>query len=262
MCGIAGILNTNNRNMLSLDTMKKMLSTIRHRGPDEFGLYKDSHVVLGHARLSIIDLSGGHQPMANEDKTIWITFNGEIFNYLELRQDLLNKGHKLATSSDTEVIIHLFEDHGPDCLKYLNGQFSFAIWDKNKKELFVARDRIGIRPLFYAMEENIFYFSSEIKALFASGGLRREIDPVALDQIFTMWCTIPPQTAFKGINELAPGSYLIIKNGQIYREQYWTWIFQTNRKNYRLMMPGKGSKTCSSMPRASSLELMCQLGHI
>ena len=231
MCGIAGIFNFNDSKEVSTDMLKQMLSVIRHRGPDEFGVYRDRSIGFGHARLSIIDLSAGGQPMSNEDGSMWITFNGEIFNYLELRQDLLQKGHRLATHSDTEVIIHLYEDHGPDCLKYLNGQFAFAIWDKNKKELFLARDRMGIRPLFYATESNAFYFASEAKALFASGKISREIDPVALDQIFTLWCTVPPRTAFKGILELPPATYLIIKDGHIFTQSYWDVQFPNTPDN-------------------------------
>ncbi len=225
MCGIAGILNLRNHTEISTDSLKRMVSTIKHRGPDEFGLYKESQIMLGHARLSIIDLSTGRQPMSNEDKTIWITFNGEIFNYLELRRDLLKKGHRFSTHSDTEVIIHLYEDHGPQCLQYLNGQFAFSIWDKNKKELFLARDRLGIRPLFYTANHDRFYFASEIKAIFASREINREIDPVALDQIFTLWTTVPTRTAFKDIHELPPGHYLVIKNGNISTHQYWDLKF-------------------------------------
>ena len=147
MCGIAGIFNLNTSREISIDTVKQMMSIIRHRGPDGSGLYKDNEVGLGHARLSIIDLPGGYQPMSNEDKSIWITFNGELFNFLELRQDLIKRGHEFATHSDTEVIIHLYEEYGTKCLQHLNGQFAFAIWDKNRRELFIARDRLGIRPL-------------------------------------------------------------------------------------------------------------------
>lgn len=221
MCGIAGIFNINNHRDTSTDTLDRMLSIIRHRGPDELGFHKDKQIVIGHARLSIIDLTLGKQPMCNEDASIWITFNGEIFNYLELRQDLIEKGHRFATQSDTEVIIHLYEDYGVNCVQYLNGQFAFAVWNKKSRELFLARDRMGIRPLFYAKSQDSFYFASEIKALFATGRLDRAIDPVALDQIFTLWHTVPPRTAFKGVYELPPGHYLTIKDGVIKREKYW-----------------------------------------
>lgn len=232
MCGIAGILNLNSNapDRISADILKGMLSSLRHRGPDEFGVYRDGQAGLGHARLSIIDLSGGQQPMANEDGTVWITFNGEIFNYLELRADLLKRGHRFSTNSDTEVIVHLYEDFGHECLKYLNGQFAFAIWDKNKRELFVARDRIGIRPLFYAHTSSRFYFASEIKGIFATGEVERCMDPIALDQVFTLWCTVPPRTAFKNIYELPPAHYLTVKDGVIEKRPYWDLDFSEVQK--------------------------------
>ncbi len=229
MCGIAGILNLNDTCVRS-ESLKDMVRMIRHRGPDESGIYVDGPIGLAHARLSIIDLSGGHQPMSNEDRSIWITFNGEIFNYLELQKDLLKKGHHLATSSDTEVIIHLYEDYGPKCLEYLNGQFAFVIWDKNKKELFIARDRMGIRPLYYARSHERVYFASEIKAIFATGEIRREIDPIALDQVFTFWHNVPPRTTFKNIHELPPAHYLIVKNGNIEEVKYWDITFSDELK--------------------------------
>ena len=225
MCGIAGILNLNDEVKVSSDLLKRMISAIKHRGPDEFGSYKDADVGFAHARLSIIDLSGGQQPMSNEDGTVWITFNGEIFNYVELRQELLKKGHTFSTQSDTEVIIHLYEEYGEGCLEYLNGQFAFAIWDKNSKKLFLARDRAGIRPLFYTQNRGRFYFASEIKAIFATGEVPREIDPVSVNQIFTLWCTVPPATAFKGVYELPPGHYLVVQHGKVLIRRYWDLDF-------------------------------------
>lgn len=231
MCGIAGVLNTKEGREVSTDGLKQMVSAVKHRGPDEFGIYRDDRIGLGHARLSIIDLSGGQQPMSNEDDSIWITYNGEIFNYLELREELIKKGHRFKTDSDTEVIIHLYEDHGVDCLKFLNGQFAFAIWDKNKKELFLARDRLGIRPLFYTTCNDRFYFASEIKSIFATGEVTREIEPTALDQIFTFWHTVPPRTAFKDIHELPPAHYLLYKNGRIETRCYWDVDFSNINKD-------------------------------
>lgn len=220
MCGIAGIYGADKDPHQSVDTVKRMLSALRHRGPDGFGMFRDGRVLFGHARLSIIDLSGGWQPMSNEDKTVWITFNGEVFNYLELREELLEKGHRFETGSDTEVIVHLYEDLGEGCLERLNGQFAFAIWDSKKDKLFIARDRLGIRPLFYSSEAGRFYFASEVKALFAAG-LRREIDPVALDETFTFWHTLAPRTAFKGVRELMPGHYLTVRQGVEKTVRYW-----------------------------------------
>ena len=221
MCGIAGIFNLHGPQGISLDTLKKMVAIIRYRGPDGFGFYKDERVGLAHARLSIIDLQGGWQPIHNENRTVWITFNGEIFNYIELRKLLKDRGHKFYTRSDTEVIIHLYETYGTECLKYLNGQFSFAIWDKNKTMLFIARDRVGIRPLFYTFINSSIIFGSEIKSLFADSRIKREMDPYALDQIFTFWMTIPPRTVFRDIFELPAGHYMTIKDGNWKIEKYW-----------------------------------------
>jgi asparagine synthase (glutamine-hydrolysing) len=221
MCGIAGILNLHNREEISLNTLRRMSAMLRHRGPDGFGFYLDDHIGLTHARLSIIDLEGGWQPIYNENKTICIVFNGEIFNYLELREFLIDKGHNFSTKSDTEVIIHLYEEYGTDCLKHLNGQFAFALWDKGKERLFLARDRVGIRPLFYTHVDGSLMFASEIKALFIDSRVKREIDLHALDQIFTFWMTIPPRTAFNGISELPAGHYMIAGHGETTIHRYW-----------------------------------------
>ncbi len=225
MCGIAGIYNFFDGQEISLDTLKRMAAIVRHRGPDGFGFYKDERAGLAHARLSIIDLENGWQPMHNEDKTVWITFNGEIFNYKELRTKLLSKGHRFYTKSDTEVIVHLYEDYGVECLSHLNGQFAFAIWDKRKESLFIARDRVGIRPLFYTLIDGSWIFASEIKSIFVDGRVKRELDPYALDQIFTFWMTVPPRTAFKDILELPAGHFMTVKNGDVNIEKYWDLDF-------------------------------------
>jgi asparagine synthase (glutamine-hydrolysing) len=202
-----------------------MVNMIRHRGPDEFGAYLDDKCVLGQARLSIIDLSTGSQPLANEDETVWITFNGEIFNYVELRPELEKLGHRFRTRSDTEVIVHAYEQWGKECLKRFNGQWAFAIYDKKKGRLFISRDRLGVRPLFYTTHDRRFYFASEIKAIFCDAAVPRELDFRGLDEIFTWWTTAPPRTAFLGINELEPGSYIEIKNGFINKGRYWQMEF-------------------------------------
>ena len=201
--------------------MRQMLGMIRHRGPDQFGIYLDDEVGLGSARLSIVDLSGGQQPIANEDESLWIVYNGEVFNYVELRPELEQRGHRFATNSDTEVILHLYEDFGPGCLKYLNGQFAFAIWDSSHHQLFLARDRLGIRPLFYTLVDGALIFGSEIKALLVDPRVRAEIDPVSMDQIFTYWSTLPSRTAFRGIHEVPPAHYLIAQDGKLTVERYW-----------------------------------------
>lgn len=225
MCGIVGTLNLTKDHPIEVPTLKRMLATIRHRGPDEFGIYTDAQVGLGNARLSIIDLSTGSQPITNEDETLWIVFNGEIFNYVELRPELEAQGHRFRTTSDTEVIVHLYEDLGPACLQNFIGQFAIAIWDKRRRELFLARDRLGIRPLYYAVVDGALIFGSEIKALLATGRVRAEIDPASLDQVFTFWSTLTPRTVFRQIFEIPPGHYAIARDGQLTVRRYWGLSF-------------------------------------
>lgn len=201
--------------------MQRMISAIRHRGPDDCGIYTDARVGLGHSRLSIIDFEGGRQPMSLADESLWITFNGEIFNYLELREELIKKGHRFGTHSDTEVILHLYQEEGENCVQQLNGQWAFAIWDVTQQKLFISRDRIGIKPLFYTQTTDSFLFASEIKALLACPEVECELDLRALDQIFTFWVTLPPRTAFKNICQLPPGHSLVLEDGKIRVWQYW-----------------------------------------
>lgn len=221
MCGITGIYNISREKAISLQTLVRMNRVLHHRGPDESGIYIDGRIGMGSSRLSIIDLTNGTQPIHNEDKSLWIVYNGEVFNYKPLRKRLADSGHRFYTASDTEVILHLYEEEGPGCLSLLNGQFALAIWDSRKKELFLARDRVGIRPLHYAMRNGCFYFASEIKSLFASDELRCEIDPIALDQVFTFWTTLPKHTAFKDIHELEPGHCLTISENGLVIRKYW-----------------------------------------
>ena len=221
MCGIAGICHIHGPDGISLSTVQDMIGALWHRGPDETGIYLDDYVGLGHARLSIIDLSSGTQPIHNEDKHLWIVYNGEVFNYPELKDALSLKGHRFYTTSDTEVILHLYEEEGPACLDQLNGQFALAIWDAEKGELFLARDRVGIRPLYYTILNDTLIFGSEIKSIFMNDDVRREIDPVAMDQIFTFWTTLTPRTVFKDVYELPPGHYLKTSNGKVAIRKYW-----------------------------------------
>lgn len=221
MCGIAGIFHPSRGARVPRPYLEAMAAVLRHRGPDGFGFYRDEHVGLAHTRLSIIDLEGGWQPIHNEDRSVWIVFNGEIFNYVELRAALEKQGHVFSTRSDTEVIVHLYEQYGTACLGHLNGQFAFAIWDMKSRRLFLARDRVGIRPLYYATVGDELLFASEIKALFADPRLPREIDPKALDQIFTFWMTVPPRTAFRGVSELEPGHFMVVEGGRRRIERYW-----------------------------------------
>jgi asparagine synthase (glutamine-hydrolysing) len=202
-----------------------MTHMLRHRGPDEFGFYQEDKIGLGHSRLSIIDLSGGAQPIHNEDKTAWIVFNGEIFNYVELREELIKRGHQFYTHSDTEVILHLYEEKPDDFISDLNGQFAFAIWDKRRKQLLLARDRVGIRPLFYTEINGALLFASEIKSIFMDKSVVRQLDPIGLQQLFTFWATIPPRTTFKDIRELPAGHYLIVKDSAITIKKYWQLNF-------------------------------------
>lgn len=237
MCGIVGILNGKKSPPAEAVQLQQMLGVIRHRGPDQFGIYLDDRVGLGSARLSIIDLSSGQQPIANEDESLWIVFNGEIFNYVELRPELEARGHQFSTSTDTEIILHLYEDYGPDCLQYLNGQFAIAIWDARAGSLFLARDRLGIRPVFYTTLAGDFLFASEIKALRADPRFTPEFDPVAINQIFTYWSPLSPRTAFKGVYELPPGHYLRLKPGEEpHPVPYWRVEFPPaeNSKSFSL----------------------------
>ena len=221
MCGIAGIVGQAGDASTREGALRQMLAIIRHRGPDQFGIYCDEHAGLGSARLSIVDLNTGQQPICNEDGSLWIVFNGEIFNHVELRASLEARGHRFSTRTDTEVILHLFEELGPSCLKQLNGQFAIAIWDNQKQSLFLARDRLGIRPLFYTRTGNRLLFGSEIKVLLADRRLRAEIDPLALQQIFTFWSPLSPRTIFREVQELPPGHYLVLRHGELSVKPYW-----------------------------------------
>jgi len=227
MCGIAGYFNLKNESLPDRELVGRMINIIRHRGPDEFGAYLDNRCVLAQARLSIIDLETGSQPLSNEDGTVWITFNGEIFNYIELRAELEKSGHKFKTRSDTEVIVHSYEEWGTRCLDRFNGQFAFAVYDKKNKSLFIARDRLGIRPVFYTIHNGRFYFASEIKSIFCEPAIPRRLDYKGLDEIFTWWTTSPPRTAFENINELEAGTYVEIKDGWLKKRQYWSMDFPT-----------------------------------
>lgn len=225
MCGICGVLNLSPSERTDRTVIQQMLEMVRHRGPDGFGIYIDENIALGNSRLSIIDLDTGDQPICNENETLWIVFNGEIFNYIELKQDLERRGHRFTTKSDTETLLHMYEEFGIACLDQLNGQFSLAIWDNVKRSLLLARDRLGITPLFYTIHEKKLLFGSEIKSLLAYPGLRAEIDPIALQQVFTFWSVQSPKSAFVGIYELPPGHYLITNGEEISVNAFWSLDF-------------------------------------
>lgn len=231
MCGVTGCYSAHKDcRSLKDGTLARMMNAIHHRGPDQAGSYYDKEVALGHLRLSIIDLSGGAQPLGNEDNSVQVIFNGEIYNYIELREKLITKGHRFRTKSDTEVIPHLYEEYGIDFPTHMAGNFSIALWDSNCKKLFLLRDRVGIRPLFYTECGGYTIFASEMKSLFAFPGVSAELDPAGLEQIFTIWANIPPYTPFKGIKELPPGSMMeISESGRIIR-QYWKHSFPGERE--------------------------------
>jgi len=226
VCGIAGSAATNG-DRIDAAALDRMIGAIAHRGPDGCDAHVEAGIGLAHARLSIIDLHGGAQPMSNEDASLWIVFNGEIFNYVELRASLVRRGHRFRTQSDTEVILHLYEERGVDAVHALNGQWAFAIWDARARSLFLSRDRVGVRPLFYTTVRGQLLFASEIKALFAHPSVPRALDPRGLDNIFTCWCTLPPRTAFRDINELAPGRSLMWRDGDLRETVHWQPSFAT-----------------------------------
>ncbi len=225
MCGISGIFNVNGF-PVDPDQLRGMTETLVHRGPDASGFFVDRSVGLGHRRLKIIDLDGGSQPIFNEDKTKAIVFNGEIYNFRPLRKTLVEKGHRFETQSDTEVILHCYEEYGQNCIDYLRGMFAFAIWDAARKELFVARDRVGIKPLYYYWDGRKFLFASEIKAILQDPSVKREIDPLALDDYLTYLYVPTPKTIFKSIRKLCPAHTLTVSEQGLRQREYWDLIFK------------------------------------
>jgi len=226
MCGICGKLELgDDAPPVSVETLRQMLAPIGHRGPDDEGMYRSGPIGLGHKRLKIIDLNTGKQPICNEDGSIWVVYNGEVYNYKELTSYLLQKGHRFRTATDTEVIVHLYEEFGADCVKQLRGMFSFALWDDKNKTLLLARDRVGIKPLYYCHTAKSLLFASEIKAILADSSVQAEVDPALLDRFVTYFYTPGEQTLFKNIHKLEPGCYLSVKNGQVKITKYWDLTF-------------------------------------
>ncbi len=222
MCGICGKLYFNPMRKADQNNISAMASVLAHRGPDDHGIYVDGPVGIGHQRLSIIDLSpAGHQPMSNEDGSIWIVFNGEIYNFEELRMELQGKGHVFTSHTDTETIIHLYEEEDTDCLNRLRGMFAFAIWDSTKQRLFIARDRVGKKPLVYAVTDDAIIFASEIKALLQDPSVTAEVDCEALHHYLTYQYVPSPWTMFKGIRKLPPAHSLVVEREKITTRQYW-----------------------------------------
>lgn len=221
MCGFAGFCDADINPAEFPSLLETMAESIAHRGPDERGTWQSGEVGLAHVRLSIVGLGDGHQPMTTADGALTIVFNGEIFNYVEQREALKAKGYTFRTGSDTEVILALYQAHGDDCLAHMNGDFAFALWDARRNRMLLARDRMGVRPLFYARRGPGLVFGSEVKALLALPGLTAEMDPFALDQIFTFWAPIAPRTAFKDIFELEPGHRMVLEDGRLDIRPYW-----------------------------------------
>lgn len=203
-----------------------MCAALYHRGPDDEGIHVGSGIGLGFRRLSIIDLAGGHQPIANEDETVWVMLNGEIYNYLELRRDLENRGHRFATHSDTESIVHLYEEYGEQCFSRLRGMFAIALWDLRARKLFLARDRVGKKPLFYSVDRNRILFGSELKALLAADGIPRDINPQALSDYFSLGYIPAPKTIYRAVQKVLPGHYLVACADGVRQTQYWDISFQ------------------------------------
>ncbi|MDQ3936436.1 MAG: asparagine synthase (glutamine-hydrolyzing) [Actinomycetota bacterium] len=226
MCGITGILATSDSLAISEELVAEMRDTLPHRGPDDAGAWYSGpgRVALGHRRLSIVDLSAaGHQPMCNEDGTVWITYNGEVYNHAALREELEAKGHAYRSNTDTETIVHLYEEEGIDCVKRLQGMFGFAIWDARRRELFLARDRMGIKPVYYATPPGGFLFGSEIKAILRHPAMTAELDEEAFQSYLTFLCTPPPATLFAGVSKLAPAERMVVDaRGSIRRDTFWT----------------------------------------
>src|SRR5215471_7586474 len=222
MCGIAGIYEFRNGVCADCAILRKMCDVIAHRGPDDEGIYHDGQVGIGMRRLSIVDLATGHQPISNEDGSIWIVFNGEIYNHRDLRERLITRGHSYRTHSDTETIVHLYEEYGKDCVTHLRGMFAFAIWDKREHKLFIARDRLGIKPLYYWFDGGKLLFGSEIKTILAYPGVKAEFNASTLAEYLAFGYISGPETMFRGIRKLLPGHTLEInERGEMKIRPYW-----------------------------------------
>ncbi len=225
MCGIAGVVHFDD---MPVDPrlLGRMVDQVRHRGPDEEGVLVEGPVGLGHARLSIVDLAAGQQPMTTADGQLSVTFNGELFNFVELRRDLASRGHRFRTQSDTEVILHAYREWGDACVEQFNGQWAFCLFDRPRRRLLLSRDRLGVRPLHYAVTPRKIAFASEVKAIFADPEVPRRLDLAGLDQVLTFWCPVAPRTVFEGIAELPPAHNLVVESGRVRTWRYWTLDYQ------------------------------------
>jgi len=233
MCGISGVVNFNATNRVDSRLIHRMTSAQAHRGPDDYGYFVENNVGLGHRRLSIIDLSGGKQPIFNEDGSVVVVFNGEIYNFADLTADLIARGHQFATRSDTETIVHAYEEFGDDCMQQFRGMFAFAIWDRRRKRLLIARDRLGIKPLYYYAGNDVFVFASEIKSLLMHPAVPREVDRQALDSYLALRYVPGPRTMFKNIFKLQPGHLMTWDEGGRRIRKYWDIPFDRVRESSR-----------------------------
>jgi asparagine synthase (glutamine-hydrolysing) len=223
MCGVCGIVSNDSPPDLAL--LRRMMGRLGHRGPDGNGYFRDRRAALGHTRLAIIDTAGGAQPLSNEDGTVWVTFNGEIFNYVELGAELRHRGHVFQTASDTEVIVHAWEEWGERCFSRFNGQWAIALWDRRAERLVLSRDPLGICPLFFVRRPGSLLFASEVKSIFADQSVARAFDPAGLDQTFTYWSPVAPRTVFRGVEQLEPGYYAILDRNGFRKAPYWRITF-------------------------------------
>ena len=259
MCGIAGVINVRaGAEPIALEALGRMAAALRHRGPDETGAYREPRAGLAHTRLSIIDLSTGQQPLANEDGTLLISFNGEIFNYVELREELEALGHAFRTRSDTEVIVHAWEAWGEEAFRRFNGQWAVALWDERAGRLVLSRDPLGVRPVYFAEHGGRLWFASEVKALFAGEpGLSRAIDPRGLAEVFTFWSTVPPRTVFAGVHELEPGHVRVYEDGRVADRAYWEPHYPENgRDGFVGSFEDAAAATRAALEQATRLRML------
>ncbi|MFC1701022.1 asparagine synthase (glutamine-hydrolyzing) [Patescibacteria group bacterium] len=252
MCGIAGYIGSGSRSMLD-----KMIHALKHRGPDDEGFYVDNGVGLGHCRLSIIDLISGHQPISNESKTVWLVANCEIYNFKELRKELISQRHKFYTYSDAETIVHLYEEYGEEFLNKLNGMFSFALWDNDKKKLILARDRLGQKPLYYSIVNQSLVFSSELKAILEYSFLKKDIDWKSLAKYLIYEYIPSPHTIFKNIYKLGPGEYIVYQDGNLVIKKYWEVSF--NKYSKEITKQEYLSQLDEKIDEAVSIRLMADV---
>src|SRR4051794_644976 len=220
MCGIAGQLRPRGQ-AVDLERIARMCAGLEHRGPDSRGIFHDGRVGLGIQRLRIIDLDTGEQPIYSEDRSVVVVLNGEIYNYRELRRELRARGHQFATRGDTEVIVHLYEEHGVDCVRHLHGMFAFALWDRSRQQLLLARDRVGKKPLLYALRDGVLSFASELSALLANDEIPREVDFTAVDRYLAFGYVPSPLTAIRGVRKLPPAHTLVMRDGRVTLRRYW-----------------------------------------